>query len=253
MMKKSFLAFFFLFISTIVCWAQAGVPARDDWDKKHADEASVELYSSYRADLAQDGSYTEVIRRTTRVQNERGMADEGEISVSYNRKHQVIRKLSVILTDPDGKSHPPKMVQDVDSVTEGYYSDIRRKIVTMANVVPGSVIDFELEVFNKQDAIKGEFFCALELFNTTPFKHQAVTLSVPESKTLYFKNINTDIKPVVTRQKGRLTYTWEQKNDDGYDPQIAKEKGVPPAIDYLPHTLVSKTGRLFRAGIRSSF
>jgi hypothetical protein len=236
-MKKLLFVLVFSFLPS-VCFAQdAAAPV--DWDKKHSDEASVELYSSYQVDLNRDGSYTEYIHRTKRVQNEIGMESEGEITLPYNRKYQIIKKLKVTLTDPSGKKFPPKLIQDADMVAEKDYSDYRKKIVTMPNVVPGSVIDFEMEVFNRQDAIKGEFFLSIAFFDTAPFKHQIISLTAPEEKILYFKDVNAPVKPAITRRDGKVTYAWEFKEDQGYDEKLSTETALPPSIDFLPYTFIS--------------
>ena len=87
-------------------------------------------YCSYAAKLNHNGSYTEHIHRITRIQNELGMS-KGEISFMYNKKHQFIRKLNVVLTTKDGKKYSPSVVQDSDAIEEGMYSDFRKKIIML--------------------------------------------------------------------------------------------------------------------------
>ena len=230
-MKKLLVIVLFLAISG-ACYAE------EDWDKLHADESDVDIFFSYYTRLNPDYSYTENIRHVKRIQNEDAMSF-GEIPIVYNKKRQSVKNIKAFITAPDGKKYRYKMIQDVDVSSESDYSDNRKKIITMPNVVKGSTIDYEYTVFNKYSPIEGEYFDTVNLYSPNPFKHIIVTLDAPDSVKLYFRNMNTQKDPEITRPKGRTVYKWEFKDDDIYDENLAIESYTPAAIEFLPITFIS--------------
>ncbi len=231
-MKKLLAIVLFLVVSG-VCYGE-----EESWDKKHADESDVDIFYSYYTRLNPDYSYTENIHHIKRIQNEDAMSF-GEIPIIYNKKRQSIKNIKAFITTPEGKRYRYKMIQDVDVSNESDYSDNRKKIITMPNVVKGSTIDYEFTIFNKYSPIKGEYFDSVSLYSAAPFKHMIITLDAPDSIKLYFKNINTGREPKITRSKGRTVYKWEFKDDDIYDENLAREAYTPAAIDFLPMTVIS--------------
>ncbi len=236
-MKRAITLALLLFFSTH-CFADDSILPYDEWDKKHYDESAVVLEFSLTTTVNKDLSYSDRVHIVKRIQNEAGMS-EGELSFSYNPKRDKIRFIKARITSPDGKRQRYKMIQDVNPVKEGYYSDLRKKIVTMPSVIPGSVIDFEYEIFHKQGPLKGHFFTGIALNSTTPIKHSFVKLTVPKSLKLYFKKINTKYEPVTTSSDKTATYLWESKGDDDYDQKWAQEDITPPSIDVQPYVSIS--------------
>jgi transglutaminase-like putative cysteine protease len=210
----------------------------DDWDEKHADESDVDILYSYYTKLNPDYSYTENIRQVKRIQNEDAMSF-GEIPIVYDKKRQSIKNIKAFITAPDGKRYRYKMIQDVDVSSESAYSDNRKKINTMPNVVKGSTIEYEYTIFNKYGPIKGEYFDTVNLYSAGPFRHIVITLDAPDSIQLYFKNMNTRRDPEITRAKARTIYKWEFKDDDIYDENLAREAYTPAVIEFLPITVIS--------------
>ena len=231
-MKKLLAIVLFLGIACF-CYGE-----KESWDKKHADESDVNIFYSYHTKLNPDYSYTENIHQINRIQNEDAMSF-GEIPIVYNKKRQSIKNIKAFITTPDDKRYRYKMIQDMDVSGEGDYSDNRKKIITMPNVVKGSTIEYEYTIFNKYSPIKGEYFNTVALYSPSPLKHIIVTLDAPDSIKLYFKNINTGREPEITRAKGRTIYKWEFKEDDIYDENLARENYTPAAIEFLPMTVIS--------------
>ncbi len=236
-MKRIF-AFSITFLLTQACLAAPATPMKDEWGKKHADESVLILEYSNTNQLNKDFSYSETAHIIERIQNEAGMS-EGEQRITYNARHDKVRFIKAHITLPDGKKYSPKMIQDVDTAGDGMYSDIRQKIITMPNVVPGSVIDIEYEIFHRQGPLKGNFFASIAINAPQPENHAFFKLIVPDGIDLYFKETNTDRKPVVTSAKGSKTYLWESRNDEDYDQQWGKENNTPPYLDTRPFIAIS--------------
>lgn len=237
-MKRAIFIIILLNLVFGYCFAETK-PQQDDWDKKHADEASVLLFSSMATELNKDGSYVDQFHIIKRIQNENGMS-EGEIPFTYDNRRQVFRKIKAYITTSEGKKYRYKLIQDIDTSSEGNYSDLRKKIITMPNVVPGSIIDIEAEVFNRQAPLKkGEYFDGTGLLSDEPAKHEIISLTVPEGKPVYFKKINTNIEPQVIKEKGKITYKLEFKADETYDEALRREVFLPPLVDIVPYICVS--------------
>ena len=220
-----------------LCQAQPEVN-QVSWEEKHSDESDLITFSSYEVVLRKNGSYTEDIYTTIKIQNEDAMY-LGEIPVYYNKKYQTIKNLKAYITTPDGKKHKYEKIQDVSTSDEAYYSDERKKIITMPKAVPGSVIDLQYQIYNNQGPIKGEYFYSQGLFSSVPVKHDIITLTVPDAMEVNFKYINTEDRPEVTRKKGLVCYKWEFKDDENYDEDYAKESYTPPGIEFMPYVSIS--------------
>jgi len=227
-------------LAVVLFLAVSGVcrAEEDSWDKLHADESYVNTFFSYHTRLNPDYSYTETIRQVKRIQNEDAMSS-GEIPIVYNKEQQSVEDIKAFITTPDGKKHRYKMIQDVDTSSEGYYSDNRKKIITMPNVVKGSVIEYEFTMVNKQGPVEGAYFDRVNLYSWGPLKHVIITLDAPESMQLYFKNLNTQRDPETTRLEDRTIYKWEFKDDDIYDKNLSAEAYTPASIEFLPMTVIS--------------
>ncbi|MBL7131749.1 MAG: DUF3857 and transglutaminase domain-containing protein [Candidatus Omnitrophica bacterium] len=237
-MKIKRLIFAILFLGfSGVCLAQPEVE-QDSWEDRHSDESSLNTFSSYKVELRKNGSYTEDIHIIIKIQNEEAMG-LGEMPIYYNKKYQTVKKIKAYIITPDGKRHKYEKIQDLSTSEEAYYSDKRKKIITMPKAVPGSVIDLQYQVFNKQGPIKGEYFYFQSLYSTVPIKHDIVTLIVPDAMEINFKYVNTEDRSQVTRKKGKVYYKWEFKDDDGYDEDYAKEDYTPPAIEIMPYVSIS--------------
>ncbi len=235
-MKRSLLLLAFILFANFAFAGTAPVP--DDWDKKHADKALVMLFYSIKTELSKDGSYIRRIRSVKKIQNEDGMS-AGEISCLYHAKREKIKSIKAFITTPDSRKYPYKMIQDLDASSVGDYSDFRKKVITMPNVVVGSIIDFEIEEHSRFNQIQGHYFDTIDLVQLQPFKQAREVLSVPEGMRLYFKNINSNRQPSVKREKGKIVYTWEFKGDEIYDEDLANEEVTPPLSDIAPFTCIS--------------
>ena len=231
------IAFFLTQIHPALPQSAAATP-EETWEKKHADEAILVLEYSIALRLNKDFSYSETVHTRERIQNEAGMS-EGEQVITYNSRHDKVRFIKARLILPEGKSYPPKMVQDVDTAQDGDYSDVRQKVITMPNVVVGSIIDIEYEIFHKQGPLKGHFFAGMPINSTQPIKHAFCQLTVPDSIKLYIKKLNTNQDPVITSAKGQTTYFWESKLDNDYDENWDQENFTPPYIDAQPYISIS--------------
>ncbi len=212
--------------------------AEDHWEKKHSDKPIVTLFYSSIVELNLDGSYKESIHWINKIQNEDAMSS-GEIPIFYNQRRQTIQKIKAYIITPEKKRYRYKMIQDVDTATEGNYSDLRKKIVTMPNVVPGSTIDFRFELVTHRGVIPGHYFDMIPFYDTTPVKYQRIGISVPSGKGFFLKHLNTTHRPVITHGKNRILYQWEFSADQLYDEDLESENYTPPAIDFLPFVCIS--------------
>jgi hypothetical protein len=219
---------------------QASPQAKEEsWEEKHADQSALELFNSSDIILNQDGSFTESSHVTYKILNELGK-DIGEFPIAYDARYQKIKNIQAYTITPEGKKYRYEKIRDIDTSVEAFYSETRKKVISLRNVTPGNTIDIQYQVFNSQDAIKGEFFWCVGMFDTYPRKHQIVTLSIPEKFKFYLKDIhNPDIKPQIIQQNGRIIYKWEFKEDETYDEDLTLEEYHPPVFEFMPFTCIS--------------
>ncbi len=238
MIKRIVLVFLFVLVSVNLCQA-VETPAPTTWDEKHSDESAVLLLNSFSVDMNKDGSYIEKVHVILRIQNEDGVSF-GEIPISYNKKRQVVRKIRAQITDPQGKKYGYKQIHDIDVSSEGDYSEDRVKYITMPNVVPGSIIEYEFEVFNRQGLLGKSDHASLFCLRTSiPIKHEIYTIIVPKDKIYYFKSINNAIEPEIIRHNGKITYKLKFSEDGRYDRSLSSEEAIPSGLTYLPYITTS--------------
>jgi transglutaminase-like putative cysteine protease len=237
-MRKNFIAFAIFNLLVFNAYAQNHGDSRDAWDEKHRDEAAIVVYSSSATELNKGGSYTKSMRWIKRIQKENAKG-YGEIAVGYNKKRQVIKKIEAYLVTADGEKYFPKIIQDIGTSKEGEYSDYRKKIITMNNVIPGCTIYFYAEKFNRYGPVSGEYSDLLAFYAAAPQKHTVEELAVPQDLKLFFKPINNPPEPVITRNGKKVVYRWEFKDDQLYDEKLSREENLPPLIECLPFLSIS--------------
>lgn len=208
----------------------------ESWEQKHWDESVLYRLVEETIELNRDGSYKNTEHYVMEIRNEGGQ-DLGEITVPYDRSFQVVTAIKAFIRTPDGKRHKYTSIQDLDVYSgAALYSDARVKVVTMPNVVPGSVLEWQTTVLNKKSLIPGAFSSLFDcLAYEAPIRKKQLTLILPKGMPLQFMNWHTALKPEITEFKGKVRYVWTLEYLDKLEP----EDYMPPADEVSQYVSIS--------------
>lgn len=197
-----------------VLFAAEGV---ETWEEKHKSEPYVMLLKDYVIKINKDYSVTETFHKRAKVQNEAGKS-LGEISINYDKSREEISNVEAYTITAEGKKLGYEKIQDLNSA-EGFaiYSDGRKKVITMANVVEGSIVEWKSTKVIKKPVIENHYYDHFHFTNSYPTKEMKYKIIAPKELKLFFKKQNTAIDPKVEIVGEDAVYTWEARNSDKVD------------------------------------
>lgn len=107
-------------------------------------------------------------------------------------------------------------------------------MITMPNVVVGSIIEWKATIVSKKPVIKDHFYDRFS-FGSSPVKEGRYRISAPRGTELFIKSLNTGISPKVETSDEKVTYTWEALNID----KIEMEEHMPSAEEVYPAVIIT--------------
>ena len=152
MSQRFFILFFTILFSCLPFSIAQDKPV--SWEEKYSDESYIYTLIENTIEVKQDWSFAEKIHMITKIQKEDAKS-LGEIPIEYDKSFQEVRDIKAYIITPGGKKLKYKSIQDLNPYSGSpLYSDKRIKVVTMPNVVPGSVIDWEAALVTKKPIMK---------------------------------------------------------------------------------------------------
>jgi len=189
------------------------------WDEKYKDEPVVWLLKEHFLELNEDFSYTEETHIVIKIQNEEGKR-AGNITVSYDRETDIIEYLQAYTITPEGKQIKCTQITDRNAYERyGVVSENRVKLLTMPQVVAGSLLVIKHRIFHKKSKIENNFFLSFPITSVLPIKIARVKLVAPVNMKLNFKNQHTDIQPEIDHADNKVIYLWEVKGKETILPE----------------------------------
>jgi hypothetical protein len=205
------------------------------WENSYKDEPFVRLLHEVVVKVNRDYTSSRTSHTIDRIQNEGGKS-LGELSIYYDQKREEVRDIEAYTITPDGKKIKAEKIQDInDPNNYGVYSDQRKKIISMPNVVVGSLIDRKGTTLVKKPIIENNFYDSFSFTHGFPVKETTFRLIAPKDMKLQIRNLNTDIKPLVEYSKDEVIYTWSSKNVD----KIEYEEYMPSVLEIDKRVTVS--------------
>lgn len=222
-----------ILISSIICANESNKA----WEEKFKDELFVNLLIEEIVQVNKDWTYRVDSRNKIRVQKKEAKdLDIGEIEIEYNSNYEEIKKIKAFITLPNGKKLKYTKIQDFAPYSgDPMYSDYRIKIISMPNVVPGSIIEWEVSKIVKRPYIKNTFTYIFDLSHRTPVKMLKYQLKIPKSMLLNIKSQNTDIVPVIEQRRRNTVYNWSSQENDKYE----IEELMPPQEEFSQEIQIS--------------
>ena len=225
-MKKKFISVITIVILVTfqgICFA-SNKAKKETFDSKHNDRSSLFLLYSVDTKVNNDWSYvTKVHKRIKILKDEaKGL---GEIPIYYNNDREKIAEFKAFTITPDNKKHPYSKMQDLN-IYAGYpmYSASMVKVITLPEVIVGSILEYKFTVVSKGMAIKNAYWDQFFVDPPVPIKEMRYSITIPKSLDIKNKEFGLTRKPKIIQDKDNITYVWVIKN-------IEAEEDTE---DYLP-------------------
>lgn len=207
-----------------------------EWDKKYKNEHVVWLLDEHILEFNSDFSYTEDTHIVIKIQSEQGKEATGNITVFYDNETDVIEYIQAYTITPEGERIKCTQVTDRNAY-EGFdvLSENRVKLLTMPQVVAGSLLEVKHRIIHKKPIIENNFFLSSPITSVVPFKVRRIKLVTPDNMELRFKNQNIDIQPKIDHNGNRIIYLWETKGKE----TVLQESNMPSIAEVCQMVSVS--------------
>jgi len=187
------------------------------WEDKYKSEPYIRLLKEVVIKLNKDNAYTTTTHTIDKIQQEGGKS-QGEITLDYDKERQEITDIEAYTIMSDGAKLRYEKLQDRNKPGSfGVYNDDREKVITMPNVVVGSIIDSKSTTKTKKNIIYNNFFDSFRFSCYCPVKEARYKITAPKDMKLNFKSLNNEIQPKIEVSGDEVTYTWESFNNDKDD------------------------------------
>ncbi|MBC7189438.1 DUF3857 domain-containing protein, partial [Candidatus Aerophobetes bacterium] len=197
------------------------------------------LLNKYECVVREDNTMVENIHKIIKIFNVRGREKYGEIQIDYDSTYQKVEIDFARTIKPDGSivEVGKKDIKDIDRWS-GFplYSNAKVKVISMPEVVEGSIIEYRATVFTAKLMNEDDFQLRFPLQYFEPVLRHRIKVKVPEGRKInihYVRCENT--KPEVKKEDNFLVYHWEIDNI----PEIIPEPDMPPWADISPFIMVS--------------
>ncbi|MCM8792676.1 MAG: DUF3857 and transglutaminase domain-containing protein [Candidatus Omnitrophica bacterium] len=205
------------------------------WEEKYSDEVFTYLLMERIVEVKADWSTQETIHMVAKIQKERAKS-LGEIPISYDKSFQEIKDIKAFITTPEGRKLKYKSIQDLNPYSgDPLYSDSCIKIITMPNVVVGSVIDWQATIITKKPIIKDAFWHSFGFSFDAPVKSLRYKLIIPKNIAIQIKNHNIKINPQIKEEANKIIYSWQKDFIDKFE----FEEQMPPSDEFIEYVTVS--------------
>ncbi len=207
-------------------------------EDKYPEAGAVILLDEVIYSIRKNNTMSTRIHRLIKVLNDRGKSF-GEVRLNYDSSHQSITVHMARTIKQDGTiiNVGKKGMRDL-TPWAGFplYSNVKAKIISMPEVVAGSVIEY-IATIESSELINGDDFqFAIGLQHHEPQILQRIVLDIPKERKPNIQYIRLkDTLPQITNTRGRRIYIWEIKDM----PEMIPEPLMPPWTDISPFIMVS--------------
>lgn len=160
----------------------------------------------------------------------------GESFIVYNPDYQVLKINSSYTKQKDGNivKTPDNAFVEVLPRTAAdapAYNNLKEMVVVHTGLELGATIYLDYTLTSKPGYLP-ELDIYDELLQTSPVKEYTVSLSIPESKPLFYTLQNYNTKPAVSTVNGMKTITWRLNNlpASSRDPFVSTANGDVPFL-----------------------
>jgi len=114
------------------------------------------------------------------------------------------------------------------------FNNLREMVVTHAGLELGCVVNFDYEL-HSNSGYSPYLNDNVAIQQSTPIENMEIVVKVPEGKSLNYKLINSNVKPIISKKEGLTTYTWKFKKLEA----ISNESNQPNEKLFIPRLIFS--------------
>lgn len=229
-MKKIILLILFAFVFTGSSNAfdlekiNKAAPAAIDYPSSSALILKDYISYEYRNDGVLIQSEDEVIK----ILNASAISRFGEVEYLYNpEQSEIIVEEAKILT-ADGKLIKAVVTEESPFNKTGIFGNLMLKKIKFPNISVDAVIEYNVKNISKKPEFANNFWGISYFQDYEPIIESVLTVKVPASKRLFYKNFGQYKPDVSIKTKNNETiYTWRSSNN----PPLVKEAAAPPSYN----------------------
>ncbi|HDN85139.1 MAG TPA: DUF3857 domain-containing protein [Candidatus Aerophobetes bacterium] len=207
--------------------------------KDYPEAGAIILLNEHEYLVKKDNTMVENIHRLIKVLNVRGRDKYGEINIDYDSTYQTVKVNFARTIKPDGSivRVGKKDIRDIDRWA-GFplYSNAKVKVISMPEVVDGSIIEYRATVYTSKLLNEDDFEFRFGIRYFEPCLHHILRLTIPKNRKINIHYVRLKGKqPKITPSGEFLVYEWRIDNV----PEIISEPNMPPWADISPFIMVS--------------
>jgi transglutaminase-like putative cysteine protease/Flp pilus assembly protein TadD len=174
-------------------------------------EAVVYDQLSNRVRYENDGTGERVTSAVIRIQSEAAVQAFGQLVFGYNTGFETLDVDYVRVRKPGGETvaTPASSLQDFAPEilrSAPMYSDYREKHVSVVDLRPGDILEYQTTAHVTASLVPGEFWYEYRFPRNTAFHEDRLEIDVPKARTVHLKSPDRKYE---TREAGdRRIYTW---------------------------------------------
>jgi len=219
----------------------SSAPVREDFPNA----SSVVLLCDEKIRITKDNKSQTYIHVIVKVLNEKGRDEWGEVEVGYDSTYEKVQLEFARTISPSREiiNAGKENIRDVSRYLNfPLYSNARAFIVSMPEVLKGSIIEYKVVITKNKLINKKDFSLIYRLLESQPILDCRFTLEVPKERDVFFRRINDEyipshitFKPVKSIKGDFCRYSLEFKNL----PQFIPESNMVPTSFVNPALVIS--------------
>ncbi len=215
--------------------------------ERYPEAGSVLVREIIRTEVTSDNRKIQRIHILRKILNERGKEEYGEVVIRYDSTYETVKLLYARTITPDGRvvRVGKKHIRDV-SLYKNFplYSNARAMIISMPNLVPGALIEYEVEIQDNKLLAGSHILYYIWPQEREPVLYQSDTLIVPKDMKLHYRDINHQyndfgavFKPIIHMEDNGKKFSMQWIFRDV--PQVLPEPDMPSLINCVPIRIYS--------------
>lgn len=216
-------------------------PSEEDFP----DASSVILFCKETKEITRENTSIFTIHMIVKILNDRGREKWGEVELDYDSTYQRLELEFARTITPEGKIiyAGRKNIRDVARYLNfPLYSNVRARIISMPEVLAGSIIEYKARIYNSRLINDKDFSIIYYLKESDPISLATFKLILPEEREVNFLTLNRkylpqgiSLKPEVFQEEDKKIYLWKFKDI----PQLLPEDNMVPPSFVNPAIVIS--------------
>jgi len=213
-------------------------------EKEYPQAGAVILQAEESTEITPDNTQVDDIHYSIKILNDRGKKF-AEVNIDYDSTYEKTQLVFARTIKPNGEvvNVGAKHIRDVSRYLDfPLYSNARALIISMPEVIDGSIIEYRVKITRNKLIADKEFDLAYSLQADEPIVRARLFFVVPLDRQVNFIYLNQEfnsfkarLEPQVSREGLKKIYYWEFKDI----PQIIPEPLMSPVSEITPAFILS--------------